>query len=292
MERDPIFGAHSRAMRMMNSFFGDFGGGFGAPPAAPSLGMDLMPFGMPMQMARFSPFDPMMNMGNLMSNDMTNGGGASFQSVSFMSMTSNGADGQPHVYQASSQTRQAGGIKETRKAVSDSRQGVKKMSVGRHIGERAHVVEREENLFTGQRAEHEDLINLGDEEKPHFEQEWRNRARGGVRVYEQNHRAITDASHASGSRAHRTHGRSAAAHTYPSGVTIEETHGGTEAASTYPSGVTIEEVESDSEETSPQPTRSPPFIPAPTATSTLNTSPTRRHRERRQKASKRSRKMY
>ncbi|CAG7734224.1 unnamed protein product [Allacma fusca] len=259
--------AHSRAMsRMMNSFFGDFGG-FGAPPAVPQLGMDLMPFGMPMQMARFSPFDQMMNMNNMMTNDMNNGSGAAFQSVSFMSMTSNGADGQPHVYQASSQTRQAGGMKETRKAVSDSRQGVKKMSVGRHIGDRGHVMEREENVFTGQREEHEDLINLEHGEKRHFDQEWRSRAHGGGPSYDR--RSITDAAGASGSRGARTHGRN--------------------ATSTYASGVTIEEVNSDTEET-PQPQLALPAIP--TQTTTVTSSPTRRHRERRHKASKRSRKMY
>ena len=51
-------------------------------------------------------------------------------------------------------------MKETRKAVSDSRTGTKKMHVGRHLGDRAHIMEREENLYTGQREEHEDLVNL------------------------------------------------------------------------------------------------------------------------------------
>lgn len=36
------------------------------------------------------------------------------------------------------------------------------MEVGRHLGDRGHVREREENMFTGQREENEDFINLGE----------------------------------------------------------------------------------------------------------------------------------
>lgn len=57
-----------------------------------------------------------------------------------------------------------GGIKETRKTVQDSRSGLKKMEVGRHLGERGHIREKEENMFTGQREENEDFINLDESE--------------------------------------------------------------------------------------------------------------------------------
>ncbi len=68
-------------------------------------------------------------------------------------------------FQASSATRQApGGVKETRKTLTDTRSGTKKMSVGRHLGDRGHVVEREENLHTGQREDNEDYINLAEGE--------------------------------------------------------------------------------------------------------------------------------
>ena len=88
------------------------------------------------------------------------GNGHSFSSMSVTSITS-GPDGRPQVYQASNQTATApGGVRETRKAVADSRSGTKKMSVGRHMGDRAHVREREENIYTGQREENEELINL------------------------------------------------------------------------------------------------------------------------------------
>jgi len=80
-----------------------------------------------------------------------------------MTSMSLGPDGRPQVYQATSSTRTApGGIKETKKTVSDSRSGTRKMAIGHHIGERAHIVERKQNLQTGQREEHVELVNLSD----------------------------------------------------------------------------------------------------------------------------------
>lgn len=70
------------------------------------------------------------------------------------------------MYQASSSTRTApGGVKETKKTVCDSRSGVKKIAIGHHIGERAHVLEREQNLHSGEREERQEFINL-DEGEP------------------------------------------------------------------------------------------------------------------------------
>lgn len=34
------------------------------------------------------------------------------------------------------------------------------MAVGRHLGERGHVVEKEQNYFTGDSEEREDFINI------------------------------------------------------------------------------------------------------------------------------------
>lgn len=67
------------------------------------------------------------------------------------------------VYKASTSTRIGpGGVKETKKAVSDSRTGVKKMAIGHHIGDRAHIVERQQNLYSGEREENQEYINLDD----------------------------------------------------------------------------------------------------------------------------------
>lgn len=39
---------------------------------------------------------------------------------------------------------------------------MKKMAIGHHIGERAHIVEREKNVYTGEVEHREDLVNLDD----------------------------------------------------------------------------------------------------------------------------------
>ncbi|KAE9537607.1 hypothetical protein AGLY_006630 [Aphis glycines] len=140
--------------QMMNSFFG---GGFPDPMA----GM-MMPFGGGM----FGNFGSMMGNMNSSMNMMLSGNqpGQSFSSSStFMSYSSNGPNGQPQVYKASTSTRTGpGGIKETKKAVCDSRTGVKKLAIGHHIGDRAHIVERQQNLYSGDQEENQEYINLED----------------------------------------------------------------------------------------------------------------------------------
>ncbi|XP_027852706.1 myeloid leukemia factor isoform X2 [Aphis gossypii] len=154
--------------QMMNSFFG---GGFPDPMA----GM-MMPFGGGM----FGNFGSMMGNMNSSMNMMLSGNqpGQSFSSSStFMSYSSNGPNGQPQVYKASTSTRTGpGGIKETKKAVCDSRTGVKKLAIGHHIGDRAHIVERQQNLYSGDQEENQEYINLEDDEAEEFNNEWRNKA--------------------------------------------------------------------------------------------------------------------
>lgn len=84
----------------------------------------------------------------------------SFTSRSVMTM-GNGPDGRPLMYQETTSTTTApGGVKETKKTVSDSRTGVKKMAIGHHIGERAHIMEREHNVRSGEQEERQEFINL------------------------------------------------------------------------------------------------------------------------------------
>ncbi|XP_050092069.1 myeloid leukemia factor isoform X1 [Anopheles aquasalis] len=179
LEDDPIFGHHMRSIRQMSSMFNSIfadpfgmpGGGMESLTAGPAFGMRhnaLMPF-MP----------PAMNMNRLLNpsgfGDMT----PSYCSSSVISMTS-GPDG-PQVYQATSSTRTGpGGIKETRKTVQDSRTGTKKMAIGHHIGERAHIIEREQNLSTGVQEERQDFINLDDEEAEDFDREFHTKARSSM----------------------------------------------------------------------------------------------------------------
>ncbi|CAH1996057.1 unnamed protein product [Acanthoscelides obtectus] len=184
MEADPIFGSHMRQMRqmsnMMNSLFSDpFGmmrGGsmyddFENRALVHHRHNALMsPFGMPM----------MPNFNRLLSGslDSMNHPGNFSSSSTVISMTS-GPDGRPQqVYKATSSTRVGpDGIKETQKTVEDSATGTKKMSIGHHIGERAHIIEKEQNVFTGDREEREDLINIEDDEKEEFDIEWDQKAR-------------------------------------------------------------------------------------------------------------------
>lgn len=97
----------------------------------------------------------------LQHNGMATGGHChSFTSSSVMTMAS-GPDGRPQVYQETMSTRTApGGIKETKQTVSDSRTGTKKMAIGHHIGDRAHILEREHNVRNGEQEERQEFINL------------------------------------------------------------------------------------------------------------------------------------
>ena len=73
----------------------------------------------------------------------------------------NGPDGRPQVYQESTSTSVApGGVKEVKKTVCDSRTGTKKMAIGHHIGERAHILERKQDLRSGEEEENQEFINL------------------------------------------------------------------------------------------------------------------------------------
>lgn len=183
-----------RSMRqmntMMNSMFNDpFGmlnpfdtmNGFGmAGPSALTGGFQnpamqhrqstVMPFGFP----------AMPNMNRLLSGDLPEidgSGGASFCSSRMVTM-SQGPDGRPQVYHATSSTKTGpNGVRETRKSVQDSRTGVKKMAIGHHIGERAHVIEREQNLHTGVREERQDFINLEEDDAHNFDREFTQRTR-------------------------------------------------------------------------------------------------------------------
>lgn len=110
---------------------------------------------------------------------------ASFTSTSYVSMTS-GPDGRPQIYQASSSTKHGPhGVVETKKTVQDSRTGIKKMAIGHHIGERGHIVEREQNLREGTEEERQDFINLEEEEAEDFNREFMtkvNRHSGGPSI--------------------------------------------------------------------------------------------------------------
>lgn len=172
----------------MNGLSAITGGGF-APQQSRQMGMTpfggggLMPFGFP----------AMPNMNRLISMDGSDG--QSFCSSSVVSMT-HGPDGRSQVYQATSSTKTGpGGIRETQRTVQDSRSGVKKMAIGHHIGDRAHIIEREQNYRSGQQEERQDFINLDEDAAEEFDREFTQKSRHGMRLPN----AITEVSDSNGS---------------------------------------------------------------------------------------------
>ena len=141
-------------------------GGFGGGALAPH------------RMMQSSPFPGMnMNLNRLLSGGGPDNGGVSYSSSSVFSVMSSGS-GRPQVYQETSSVKQGpGGIKEVRRTVQDSTTGKKKMAIGHHIGERGHVIEKEQNMHTGEREEREDFINLEEEDTEEFEKDFEHKSR-------------------------------------------------------------------------------------------------------------------
>lgn len=138
------------------------GGGF------PQLGGTLAPRSM----------FPGMNLNRLLHGGGGPEGGVSYSSSSVFSVMSSGTDGRPQVYQETSSVRNGpGGLKEVRRTVQDSTTGKKQMAIGHHIGERGHVVEKEQNMHTGEREEREDFINLDESDTEEFERDFERKTR-------------------------------------------------------------------------------------------------------------------
>lgn len=105
---------------------------------------------------------------------MTAGGNCQTFSSSTVISYSNTGDGAPKVYQETSEMRSApGGIRETRRTVRDSDSGLEQMSIGHHIRDRAHILQRSRNHRTGDQEERQDYINLDESEAAAFDDEWR-----------------------------------------------------------------------------------------------------------------------
>ncbi|XP_062988110.1 myeloid leukemia factor 1 isoform X2 [Elgaria multicarinata webbii] len=157
--------------------FGSFGG--------MATSFPLMPFGSfgGMNMDFRDPFSAMDRMMSNMRNSMVelqrnfdkmafDPNAHSFSSSSVMTYSKKG-DEPPKVFQASAQTRVApGGIKETRKAVKDSESGMEKMSIGHHIQDRAHVVQKAKNNKTGDEELNQEFVNLDEAEAHAFDEQW------------------------------------------------------------------------------------------------------------------------
>ncbi|XP_062900972.1 myeloid leukemia factor 1 [Mobula hypostoma] len=80
----------------------------------------------------------------------------------------------PKVFQASSHVHHVpGGLKETRRAIKDSESGIEKISIGHHIKDRAHVIQKVRNQKTGDEEVNQEFLNLNEDDANMFDQEWR-----------------------------------------------------------------------------------------------------------------------
>lgn len=52
------------------------------------------------------------------------------------------------------------------------------MSIGHHIRDQAHIVERSKNYYTGEEEQQDQYVNLEEEEGQNFEEEWKRRMYG------------------------------------------------------------------------------------------------------------------
>lgn len=162
---------------MMNSIFADpfamlggnggFGGNFG-------FNNGLMHS---MNPARHSMVNYAGNQNRLLGGIGMPASGVSYSSSSVFSM-STGLDGRPQIYQASSSTKMGpNGIKETKKTVQDSQSGIKKMAIGHHIDNRSKIIEKEQNIHTGEQEERQEFINLDESDGEDFDKEFQQRSR-------------------------------------------------------------------------------------------------------------------
>jgi len=107
---------------------------------------------------------------------MENGKGLSFQSSTVMSMDNRDNNGQPKIFQATSERLKGpDGLERTRKAVRDSTRNVEKMEIAHRLGERGHRIVKERDPSTGRILENRELDHIDNEEE--FQHEWQSKAR-------------------------------------------------------------------------------------------------------------------
>lgn len=186
---DPFFSDHSNQL-----MHGMFASPFGALNAVESghgqqqrgtqnQSMQLFPFGGFGFGNMFGNMDSMMsglmqNMNKEFAQSSSGGaGGYGYQQASFMSYSNTG-QGAPKVFQASTATRTGpGGVRETRKSVRDSELALEKMSVGHHIMDRGHEIEKHRDLRSNNIEEIQNFHNMDESDAQSFDQEWREKTK-------------------------------------------------------------------------------------------------------------------
>lgn len=104
------------------------------------------------------------------------GGSFSCQQISFSSTV--GADGRVHTKQYSSSTVADGqrGIRETKRAFSDSREGVEKLALEQQIGEQGRRMVKERNHITQEQSQTSTLRNIDEDQAERFDARWHEEA--------------------------------------------------------------------------------------------------------------------
>lgn len=209
---DPFFSGHSnmfeefdRMDRMMSSFGMP---GMMQPPHHPAIGDSHRNQRNPhrrQQNDMLTPFEGGSMFGGSMFQDMnrmmadmergaTSSNGQFYSSSKVISYSSGGEGSQPKYYEASSETTQGpNGVRQTRKSERNSETGTDRMAIGHHIHDRGHVVERIRNNRTNEREEKQDFINLDEDDREKFHQEWQSKA--GRRNHERRGLTHRDSQH-------------------------------------------------------------------------------------------------
>ncbi|XP_045163091.2 myeloid leukemia factor 1-like [Mercenaria mercenaria] len=198
MEQDPFFSGFNDHMRQTDELFRDPFRGMGMGMLEDGRGQDrgnrggrnrepgneLSPFGGPGFSFgnMFGNMDSMIkDMDRAFAHASQSGNGQSFQQSSFMSYQKSG-DGAPKVYQASTANRSGpGGVRETKKALRDSERELEKMSIGHHIYDKGHEIEKNRNTRSGQIEEMQNYHNIEEKDAETFNREWEEKTRTAFR---------------------------------------------------------------------------------------------------------------
>uniref|UniRef100_H0XLG6 Myeloid leukemia factor 2 n=1 Tax=Otolemur garnettii TaxID=30611 RepID=H0XLG6_OTOGA len=103
---------------------------------------------------------------------MTAGGNCQTFSSSTVISYCNASDGAPVRQETSERHSAPGGIQEIRRTIWDSDSGLEQMSIGHHIRDRVHILQRSRNHRPGDQEERQDYINLGESEAAAFDHDW------------------------------------------------------------------------------------------------------------------------
>ncbi|CAF0882391.1 unnamed protein product [Didymodactylos carnosus] len=120
----------------------------------------------------------MANMETRMSDPQMGANGVSFSSSTVYKMDNSSGNGQPRIFQATSERlRGPEGLERTRKAVRDTGRNLEKMEIAHRLGERGHRILRERDPSTGQLIENKEFEHIDPNDELAFQDEWNQKSR-------------------------------------------------------------------------------------------------------------------